>query len=224
MFVWRAGISEWIVLLEACVDNVPRSSTRGLDASTALEFTRALRICTDIAKVTTIVSIYQASENIYNLFDKVAVINEGRMSYFGPADKARQYFIDMGYQPANRQTTADFLVGVTDAPSRIPRSGFESRVPRTPAEFANYFSKSSLGRANAEEVKNQLYDTIFKDQISMYKSSARADHAKHIPPGSPYTVSLAMQARILMRRRVQIIRGDITTQGWYILLSCPFLW
>ena len=208
---------------EIYANNLPCSSTRGLDASTALEFTRALRISTDIAKITTIVSIYQASENIYNLFDKVAVIDEGRMSYFGPADKARQYFIDMGYQPANRQTTADFLVAVTHGLSRTPRSGFESRVPRTPAEFAEYFAKSPLGKANAEEVKNQLYDTIFKDQISSYKASARADRAKHMPPGSPYTVSLAMQARILIRRRVQIIRGDITTQGWYILLPHPFL-
>ena len=189
------------------------SSTRGLDASTALEFARALRIATDIAKVTSIVSIYQASENIYQLFDKVAVIDQGRMSYFGPADQARQYFIDMGYEPANRQTTADFLVGVTHEPSRTPRSGFESRVPRTPAEFAEYFSRSPFGKQNLQEVMNQLYETPFQEQMSTYKASARAERAKHMPPGSPYTISSAMQLRILMRRRVQIIRGDITTQG-----------
>lgn len=196
-----------------CADRISCSSTRGLDASTALEFIRALRIATDISKITTIVSIYQASENIYQLFDKVAVINEGRMSYFGPADQARQYFIDMGYEPANRQTTADFLVGVTHGPSRTPRSGYESRIPRTPAEFAEYFIKSPLGRQNAQEVKRQLYETEYTEQISTYKASARAERANHMPPGSPYTISLAMQVRILMRRRVQIIRGDIATQG-----------
>jgi ABC-type multidrug transport system ATPase subunit len=162
------------------------------------------------------VSLYQASENIYQLFDKVAVIDEGRMSYFGPADQARQYFIDMGYEPANRQTTADFLVGVTHGPSRTPRSGYESRVPRTPAEFAEYFAHGPLGRQNSQEVRHQLYDTKYTDQISTYKASARAERAKHMPPGSPYTISLAMQLRILMRRRVQIIRGDIVTQGYSI--------
>ena len=60
--------------------------------------------------MSTIVSIYQAGESLYDLFDKVAVISEGKMVYFGPADRARGYFIDMGYEPANRQTTADFLV------------------------------------------------------------------------------------------------------------------
>ena len=83
---------------------------RPFSASTALEFVQALRIATDIARMTTIVSIYQAGESLYELFDKVCVVYEGRMAYFGPANKARQYFIDLGYEPANRQTTADFLV------------------------------------------------------------------------------------------------------------------
>src|SRR6266702_2603681 len=86
------------------------SSTRGLDASTALEFVRALRIATDVAHISTIVSIYQAAESLYQHFDKVCVIYEGRMAYFGRADQARQYFIDLGFEPAHRQTTSDFLV------------------------------------------------------------------------------------------------------------------
>jgi ATP-binding cassette subfamily G (WHITE) protein 2 (SNQ2) len=72
------------------------SSTRGLDASTALDFARALRIATDTFEQTTIVSIYQAAESLYRYFDKVCVIYAGRMAYFGPAGQARQYFMDMG--------------------------------------------------------------------------------------------------------------------------------
>ena len=63
--------------------------------------------------MTTIVSLYQAGETLYELFDKVCVIYEGRMAYFGPANQARQYFIDMGYEPAYRQTTPDFLASVS---------------------------------------------------------------------------------------------------------------
>lgn len=73
------------------------SSTRGLDASTALEFVQALRIATDTFRTTTIVSLYQAGEPLYKHFDKVCVIYEGKMAYLGPADQARQYFMDMGY-------------------------------------------------------------------------------------------------------------------------------
>ena len=84
-------------------------------ASTALEFVQALRIATDIGRQSTLVSIYQAGESLYEHFDKVCLIYEGKQVYFGPANQARQYFIDMGYEPANRQTTADFLVAGTSS-------------------------------------------------------------------------------------------------------------
>ena len=68
-----------------CWDN----STRGLDASTALDYAKGLRIMTDVLGQTTFVTLYQAGEGIYELFDKVCVIYEGKMAYFGPADRAR---------------------------------------------------------------------------------------------------------------------------------------
>jgi len=34
---------------------------------------------------------------LFELFDKVCVIYEGKMAYFGPASEAKQYFLDMGY-------------------------------------------------------------------------------------------------------------------------------
>ena len=40
--------------------------------------------------------LYQAGEPLYQLFDKVCVLYEGQMAYFGPAIQAKQYFIDMG--------------------------------------------------------------------------------------------------------------------------------
>lgn len=60
------------------------------------------------------VSLYQASEKLYTLFDKVAVIHSGHLVYYGPAAEARAYFEEMGYEPKQRQTTSDYLVSVTD--------------------------------------------------------------------------------------------------------------
>ncbi|KAG5649285.1 hypothetical protein H0H81_004854, partial [Sphagnurus paluster] len=83
-FATRGRIGAW--------DN----STRGLDASTVPEYVRALHITTDNFDLTTIASIYQAGESLYRLFDKVCLVYEGKMAYFGPADQAKQYFLDMG--------------------------------------------------------------------------------------------------------------------------------
>ena len=191
-----------------CWDN----STRGLDSSTALEFVRALRIATDIGDTTTIVTIYQAAESLYRLFDKVCVIYSGKQIYFGPAESARQYFIDMGWEPANRQTTADFLVAVTDPLARTPRQGWEDRVPRTADEFAQRWVSSPEGQANRAEAEAYMRapDDHLAKKGQSYKESARAERATTVSRKSAYTVSIPMQVRAIMMRRVQILRGDIT--------------
>ncbi|KZT26064.1 hypothetical protein NEOLEDRAFT_1063724 [Neolentinus lepideus HHB14362 ss-1] len=189
------------------------NSTRGLDSSTALEFGRALRIATDIAHLTTIVSIYQAGESLYQLFDKVCVIYGGKMAYFGPANQARQYFIDMGYKSPNRQTTADFLVAVTDPKGRTLRSDNVLPVPHTSAEFAAYFKASSFGQENASNVaqyRSQFVES--PERAEAYRSSARAERAQHMPKTSPYTISLPMQTRAVMLRRVEILKGNMGAQ------------
>ena len=45
-----------------CWDN----STRGLDSATALEFVRTLRTSTKLTGATALVSVYQASQSIYD--------------------------------------------------------------------------------------------------------------------------------------------------------------
>ncbi|KAG6864224.1 hypothetical protein C0991_011261 [Blastosporella zonata] len=156
------------------------NSTRGLDSSTALEFGRALRIATDIDHQTTIVSAYQAGEPLYELFDKLCLLYEGRLAYYGPSDRARQYFIDMGYQPANRQTTPDFLVAVTDPNGRIPRPDFAT-MPRTPDEFAEYFLRSEMAQLNRGDMETYSQEFIGVPKLALaYGQSARAEHANHM--------------------------------------------
>ncbi|KIJ14545.1 hypothetical protein PAXINDRAFT_169702, partial [Paxillus involutus ATCC 200175] len=190
------------------------NSTRGLDASTALEFVRALRIATDIGRVTTVVSIHQAGEQLYNIFDKVCVINEGKMAYFGPAKDARQYFIDMGYEPYNRQITPDFLVAVTGPGGRKVRPGFEGTVPRTADDMASYFKKSTLGQLNRSSLDSYLGLYVNKPELKKaYDVSAESEHARHAPKSHAYTLSVPMQVRAVMRRRWQILKGDWVTQA-----------
>ncbi|KAM3502007.1 hypothetical protein MY10362_005154 [Beauveria mimosiformis] len=50
---------------------------RGLDASTALEWIKAIRAMTDTLGLSTIVTLYQAGNGIYEQFDKLIVLEEG---------------------------------------------------------------------------------------------------------------------------------------------------
>lgn len=73
------------------------NSTRGLDASTALEWAKALRAMTDVQGLSTIVTLYQAGNGIYNLFDKVLVLDEGKQIYYGPAAEAKPFMENLGF-------------------------------------------------------------------------------------------------------------------------------
>lgn len=54
------------------------------------------------------VAIYQASQTIYEQFNKVIVLYEGREVFFGSTTNAKQYFEVMGYTCPERQMTGDF--------------------------------------------------------------------------------------------------------------------
>ncbi|KAJ2325626.1 ATP-binding cassette transporter snq2, partial [Coemansia sp. RSA 2673] len=132
-------------------------STKGLDSSSALDYVRSLRITTDVLHKSTVVTIYQASESIYELFDKVMVIDEGRQLYFGPARDAVAYFRAIGIDKPLRQTTSDFLTGVTQLHERKVLAGWEDRAPRSAADF----ERAWLESPQFQQVKHQVAHGAF---------------------------------------------------------------
>ncbi|KAI3624284.1 hypothetical protein GLX27_003060 [Malassezia furfur] len=190
------------------------NSSRGLDSSTALEFVTALRISTNISLSTTLASIYQAGENITQLFDKVVVLNQGRMVYFGPLAYAVDHFRSIGFEPLDRQTTADFLVACTDFQGQNINPNFHGPVARLPDEQAQAFRESPVGRANRTEVENYIAVMMSrqtKQNANMYVDLARDERAKHTRKGSKYLLSWPMQVRLALKRRTQVAWGDMGT-------------
>ena len=83
------------------------------------------------------------------------------------------------YEPANRQTTPDFLVTVTDPKGRIPRVGAVGQ-PRTADEFAAYFKSSKAGQNNKLEMDEYESEHVgSNEKKSDFVESARAELAKH---------------------------------------------
>ncbi|KAF9341801.1 hypothetical protein BGZ91_002056 [Linnemannia elongata] len=191
--------------------NMWDGSTRGLDASSALDYVKSLRVMTNLMSKATMVSIYQASENIYDLFDKTLLLYEGRCIYFGPANQARQYFIDLGFECPTRQTTADFLTAVTDSHERKARAGFEGRIPQTPKQFEDAF-KSSAFYTDVEKQRLE-YQASVSDQnpVADFKEAAKQFKQKHVSVKNPYTISFVGQVKALTVRQVQLTRGDMTS-------------
>ncbi|KAI1622058.1 ABC drug exporter AtrF [Exophiala viscosa] len=182
------------------------NSTRGLDASTALDYAKSLRIMTNIYKTTTFVSLYQASENIYKQFDKVMVIDQGRQVFFGPAKEARSYFEGLGFLEKPRQTTPDYLTGCTDEFEREYREGRSSEnVPSTPDALVAAFNKSVY----SERLRKEMDDyriSIEKDKqiYDDFAAAHREAKRKHTSKDSVYSVPFHQQIWSLMQRQFLI--------------------
>lgn len=185
------------------------NSTRGLDSATALEFIKTLRLSTSLAGSTAAIAIYQASQSIYDKFDKVAVLYEGRQIYFGPTTAAKDYFVNLGFVCQERATTGDFLTSLTNPQERIVRDGFQGRVPRTPDDFAEVWKKSEARQLLMAEI--EAFDQEFPvggQQLELFKKSRQAQQAKRQRVKSPYTISYPMQISLCTRRGFQRLRGD----------------
>lgn len=190
-----------------CWDN----STRGLDSSTALEFVKNLQISTQFSGSTAIVAIYQASQAIYDLFDKAIVLYEGRQIYFGSATDGKRYFTDMGFECPDRQTTADFLTSLSSPSERRVRKGFEHLVPRTPDEFATRWQESEERKLLLSAiVRFENEYPLGEGKLQEFSLSRRMEKSRGTRKNSPYTLSYFMQIRICLHRGFLRLRGDMS--------------
>lgn len=198
------------------------NATRGLDSASALKFVQALRLSSDIGARTHAVAMYQASQAIYDVFDKTTVLYEGRQIYFGPASSAKQFFEKQGWECPARQTTGDFLTSVTNPQERTPRPGMESKVPRTPEEFEKYWLASpefaaleaemaaySAEYTSSGESVSSKESLVTPQTLTTLRESKARRQAKHVRPRSPYIISISMQIRLNTKRAYQRLWNDL---------------
>lgn len=199
-----------------CWDN----STRGLDASSALDYARSLRIMTDTCRKATLLTLYQASDATYDLVDKVLLIDEGRMLYQGRANEAKSYFEELGYECSEMQTTSDFLTSITLPERRRFRAGWEHRAPKGPIELEQAFRRSAaFAKIEAavdgyEDLKagrpSGVYPTDSEcGSVEEFKKNVLGDKSRFVSPKSPYTISLVRQVVLCAKRQMWQLKGHM---------------
>ncbi|CAK4030884.1 ABC transporter [Lecanosticta acicola] len=189
-----------------CWDN----STRGLDASTALEYTRCIRAMTDVLGLSSIVTLYQAGNGIYDLFDKVLLLDEGKQIYYGPMHQAKPFMEDLGFLYTDGANVADFLTGVTVPTERRIAPGFEDRFPRNADAIRDIYDKTTIKSNMAAEYNYPETE----EAIALTKEfQEHVQYEKHpsLPKSSPLTVSLVTQIKAAVVRQYQLLWGDKST-------------
>ncbi|KAL8667719.1 MAG: hypothetical protein Q9202_000574 [Teloschistes flavicans] len=200
----RVSIAEAMITRAStqCWDN----STRGLDASTALEYVESLRTLTNMAHISTLVALYQAGESLYDLFDKVILIDEGRCLYYGSTENAAAYFENLGFERPARWTTADFLTSVTDPHERQVKKEYQHRIPRSAAQFEDAYRNSEAYRTTIEDTKG------FEQELEAQRQERLANRSKATKQKN-YNLPFYKQAIECTHRQFLIMYGDKSTLG-----------
>ncbi|KAL8757198.1 MAG: hypothetical protein Q9199_002383 [Rusavskia elegans] len=198
----RVSIAEAMITRAStqCWDN----STRGLDASTALEYVESLRTLTNMAHISTSVALYQAGESLYDLFDKVVLIDEGRCLYYGSTENAAAYFEGLGFERPARWTTADFLTSVTDPHERQIREGYEDRIPRSAEQFEREYRNSDAFEATKSDLRS------FEQELEAQRKE-RVENRSKATKQKNYTLPFHKQVWECTIRQFFIMFGDQLT-------------
>jgi ATP-binding cassette subfamily G (WHITE) protein 2 (PDR) len=149
------AMSSWSSL--HCWDNI----TRGLDSATALAFLLTIRQFTNTTGSATIMTMYQASDVMYDTFDKVTLLYQGQQIFFGTYKEARDYFTELGFQCPHNATTPDFLTSLTHPVEAmlLVRQGYGNSFPRTSDEFRQAWLNSQQRKQLCQQMEN--YETRF---------------------------------------------------------------
>jgi len=102
--------------------------TSGLDAFNAESVMRTLRSIADSGR-TVICTVHQPRSSVFELFDKLLVLSEGSMMYFGTGGSAAvDYFSSLDYPCPRLYNPADFFVDISSVDTRSPVAARDSQT------------------------------------------------------------------------------------------------
>ncbi|KAF2225379.1 hypothetical protein BDZ85DRAFT_272233 [Elsinoe ampelina] len=111
--------------------------TTGLDATSAMSIMRLLKTISDIG-VTTVAIVHQPREEIFDSFDSVLLLADGKQLYTGLTNHCHGYFTNQGFSFPSRSNPADVLMDIItgDGQQYSSKSHFETST----VSLANYWS------------------------------------------------------------------------------------
>lgn len=137
--------------------------TTGLDSAISFDVMHHVKesACLKLQR-TVVVAIHMPSQEIYNLFDNLVLVSEGRMVYSGPAANAVSHFTSSPHDAVvnAKENPADFLISIC--------SGGRSKAGATGADLAAAFTASnefSTLQADIEVAQSEISRTNLESHV-----------------------------------------------------------
>ncbi|KAJ3334240.1 hypothetical protein HDU93_008082, partial [Gonapodya sp. JEL0774] len=196
--------------------NIWDQTTKGLDATHALQIMKGIRLASTTLSQTTIVHISQTSDSIFQLFDRVLLLAQGRTIYIGPASRAQAYFQELGLRMLPRQSVPDFLNSVTELKERVLAEGVNpATVPSSPVEFEKAWLASQDYRSMLRELDSVQNTMDSEDVLETFQVAETAYRREYFSSNvtsvfsrtswEQFTTSLAREFNLMRGQRALVI-------------------
>lgn len=106
--------------------------TSGLDSFSAWKVVRILR-CLAKTGAAVLCTIHQPSSEVFNSFDKVLMLSEGRVMYNGKVSEVTSVFAGFGYPIPQFTNPADYTILVAQTAKPLPQHNVDD--PKVPLEI-----------------------------------------------------------------------------------------
>jgi len=184
--------------------------TSGLDSTMAQEVVCTLRTLQMKTGCTFIVTIHQPAPTVYNAFNKLILLNEGRLAYFGEGGhQPLAFFANVGFPYQQGYNVAEYLIDTLQQ----QRKG--------ECDFAANYQSSALCQANISAIKHMSSSQLHHRHPGSILTTGINNNAS---PGSKYANNTFRELWILIRYKgLTRFRHPLfifTRVGLYVLLSC----
>ncbi|KAJ8577783.1 hypothetical protein ON010_g1422 [Phytophthora cinnamomi] len=186
----------------------------GLDSAATFDIISMQRSIAKKFHKTVVISLLQPSPEVFALFDNVLMMNEGRIVYNGPREKALSYFENLGFKCPPQRDVADFLMDL-GTNKQLQYEVRTNGIPRSVREFSDAFEDSSLyGRLLIDLESSEYLDAVQDNAIrqpEFYQSFGAS------------TLLLVKRQMIMMKREISGLISRLAMNTVMALLyGCVF--
>ncbi|KAJ2718744.1 hypothetical protein GGI07_005609 [Coemansia sp. Benny D115] len=196
--------------------------TSGLDSNSAemvVELVKEITVSRGIASVMT---VHQPNANMLKCFDRILLLSQGHLVYFGSTNQAIEYFESKGFPCPLRQNPADFFIDVMSLNNRSPH---ELELSKRRIE---YLAKSFTDTKNPTSKLSLSYGGLYEQPFDPAKTIAAG--GIRMPNVSKWDTSMddndlaaPQRASWLYEVKTLAQRDAITTLRHYTFLSAVSL-
>jgi ABC-type multidrug transport system ATPase subunit/ABC-type multidrug transport system permease subunit len=215
--------------------------TSGLDSVASARLVRTLKAVAAQGKMV-MCTIHQPSSTVFNMFDKLLLLSEGRAIYYGPVNACIPYFNTIGYTCEPYCNPADFIMEliarvdntyIAQSESVPILSSSLDAVPGSPAHLDNVIiALDEASRQHVLATKYELFRTRSERETSSARNSGTAPSTVVMDPilfEAKWDTSWWSQFQTLVERSMIQIRREMfdvlyIIQTITISVICCCLW